>query len=180
MEKILLGSGKVYVTLVQNELPEDLTTLAVEENRIGWIQGGATLEYKPTFYTTKDDLGMVTKETITEEEAIFKSGLLTWDVESLNKLLETGRVKTTEKYRILKIGGIANAKKQKYVILFHHEDKTDGDLYVAIVGSNQSGLTIGFAKDKETVVDAEFKASPMDNEGTLIQLIESLPAQPAG
>ena len=41
-----------------------------------------------------------------------------------------------------------------------------------IVGNNQAGFTMTFAKDKETVVDAEFTCLPMDDEGTLIQYTE--------
>ena len=43
-----------------------------------------------------------------------------------------------------------------------------------IVGQNEAGFTLAFAKDKETVVDAEFKASPMDSEGTLIHYEEEI------
>lgn len=55
-----------------------------------------------------------------------------------------------------------------YVIHFVHEDKTDGDVRVTIVGKSEAGFTLAFAKDKETVVDAEFKAKPHDKDGTLI------------
>ena len=51
---------------------------------------------------------------------------------------------------------------------FVHEDAADGDIRVTIVGKNEAGFTLAFAKDKETVVDAEFKAKPHDSEGTLI------------
>ena len=43
-----------------------------------------------------------------------------------------------------------------------------------IVGRNQSGFSLAFAKDKETVIDAEFKAIPHDNNGTLIEYIEEI------
>ena len=64
-------------------------------------------------------------------------------------------------------------KREKYVIVFHHEDKVDGDVWIVIVGQNQAGFTLAFAKDKETVIDAEFKALAQDDEGTLIQYIEA-------
>lgn len=38
----------------------------------------------------------------------------------------------------------------------------------------QAGFTIAFAKDSETVIDAEFKAQPMDKEGTLITYQEEM------
>ena len=49
-----------------------------------------------------------------------------------------------------------------------------------IVGRNNSGFSLAFAKDKETTIDAEFKAIPMDNEGTLIiyaEMDESIKTQ---
>lgn len=72
----------------------------------------------------------------------------------------------------MKFGGISNQRGEKYVICFHYKDNVDGDLYVMVVGSNQAGFSLAFTKDKETVTDAEFKAEPMDNEGTLIDFYE--------
>ncbi|NFI82560.1 hypothetical protein FDB14_19195, partial [Clostridium botulinum] len=55
-EKIVLGSGKLFVLEYDSAtgIPED-TVVEAEINQVGLIQGGATLEYKPTFYTAKDD-----------------------------------------------------------------------------------------------------------------------------
>ena len=39
---------------------------------------------------------------------------------------------------------------------------------VTIVGKNEAGFSLAFAKDKETVIDAVFKAMPHDTDGTLI------------
>ena len=41
-----------------------------------------------------------------------------------------------------------------------------------ILLDNQAGFSLTFAKDKETVIDAEFKALPQDIEGTLIKYQE--------
>ena len=43
-DKITLGSGKLYVAEYTGTVPE-VATLCVEENRLGYISGGATLEY---------------------------------------------------------------------------------------------------------------------------------------
>jgi len=76
-EKIVLGSGKVYITDFDGtNIPEN-ATIEVEGNLLGYIQGGATLTYTPTFYEAKDDLGIVSKKFITEEEAVLKSGIMT-------------------------------------------------------------------------------------------------------
>lgn len=174
-KKITLGSGKLYLQEYTDTVPE-VSALCVEDNLLGYIQGGATLEYKPTFYEAKDDLGFVVKTIITDEEATLKSGVLTFNGKTLDKLCDTARVTEDTTKRTVKFGGLANAKRAKYVICFHHEDKIDGDIWVLIVGNNQAGFSLAFAKDKETVIDAEFKALAQDDDGTLITYIEEIKA----
>lgn len=171
--RITLGSGKLYLMAFDGTVPET-DAICVDDNLLGYIKGGATLEYAPTFYDAKDDLGYVVKTIITEEEATLKSGVLTFNGNTLDKLCDTARVEEdeTKKLRIVKFGGIANAKRARYLICFHHADPLDGDIWVIIVGNNQAGFSLAFAKDSETVIDAEFKALAQDNEGTLIKYIE--------
>lgn len=171
--RITLGSGKLYLMAFDGTVPE-IDAICVDDNLLGYIKGGATLEYAPTFYDAKDDLGYVVKTIITEEEATLKSGVLTFNGNTLDKLCDTARVEEdeTKKLRIVKFGGIANAKRARYLICFHHSDPLDGDIWVIIVGNNQAGFSLAFAKDSETVIDAEFKALAQDNEGTLIKYIE--------
>lgn len=167
-ERIILGSGKLYVAAWNGTtIPAD-ATIEVELNLLGLIQGGASLTYTPTFYEAKDDLGLVSKKFITEEVAILKSGIMTFDGNTLKKLISTGTLTETSTERTLKIGGAINFVDTKYVVHFVHEDAMDGDVRVTIVGSNNTGLELAFAKDKETVVNAEFSAIPLDSTGTLI------------
>lgn len=169
-EKIVLGSGKLYVTKFTkgSAIPEN-ATIEVDDNLLGLIQGGATLTYTPTFYEAKDDLGLVSKKFLTEEEVILTSGIMTWNGKTIEKLTATARVdESTAGKRVVKIGGIANYTGQQYVIHFVHEDDVDGDIRITIVGSNEAGFEMAFAKDSETVINAEFKAQPHDAEGTLI------------
>ena len=56
VEKITLGSGKLYVAEWTDSIPAD-ASLETDANLIGYIQGGATLTYTPEFYTAEDDLG---------------------------------------------------------------------------------------------------------------------------
>lgn len=174
-EEIVLGSGKVYIAEFTGTLPE-AATLAVDTNLLGLIKGGASITYKPTFYEAKDDLGLKTETVITDEEAIFKTGLITWDGNTLKKLCATGRVTETATLRTVKIGGIANNDGKSYVLLFVHTDTIKGDTRIFVVGKNTAGFALSFLKDKETVLDAEFKASPQDNEGTLIKYEKVIPA----
>lgn len=174
-DKIVLGSGKLYVNEFTGGVVPDNATLEAEANLLGLIQGGATLEYKPKFYEVTDDLGLVQKTILTDEEVTFKSGVLTWNGKTLQKLCSTARVSESSGKRIVKIGGLGNQDGKQYIIRFVHEDKVDGDIRITIVGSNQAGFSFKFLKDKETVVDAEFKAAPLDNEGTKIIYEEEIP-----
>lgn len=170
---IVLGSGTFYVMEFTGTIPED-SAIEKPENILGLVQGGASVEYKPTYYTAKDDFGKKQKTIITDEEALMKSGICTFNGNTLAKISSTARVTTNGNKRIVKIGGVGNDNGKKYLIRFHHEDKVDGDIRVTIVGRNEAGFSLAFAKDKETVVDAEFKAAPHDAEGTLILYEEEI------
>lgn len=175
-ESIVLGSGDLYCTdfLGTDKAIPSNEEIEKEENRLGHIKGGAEMQYKPSSYEAKDDMGKVSKIIVTEEEAILKSGLMTWCGTTLEKLCQTARVKEKDGKRIVKIGGIGNATGKKFLLRFVHKDDEDGDIRVTVVGNNQAGFVIAFAKDKETVIDAEFKAQPMDKEGTLILYEEDM------
>lgn len=179
-ESIVLGSGDLYCTEFEGTdkaIPAD-ATIETEDNRLGHIKGGAEIAYTPEFYEAKDDMGKVSKVIITEEEATLKSGIMTWCGKTLEKLCQTARVTedTSKKKRTVKIGGIGNATGKKYLLRFVHKDTEDGDIRVTIVGNNKAGFTIAFAKNSETIIDAEFKAQPMDKEGTLILYEEDMAA----
>lgn len=169
---ITLGSGKVYIAEYTESTDLTHTTLCVEGNLLGHIKGGAELSYTEETYEEKDDLGLVSKVITTSEEAILKLGLLTWNGETLQKLVDRCQVTTSTGTRIVKIGGDGNKQGKKWAVCFKHTDATDGDLYVIICGRNTAGFTLTFAADAGTVVEPEFKAMPQDDDGTLIQLIE--------
>lgn len=170
-EPIRLGSGDLMIKEYTDTMPE-YSAFSKETDLLGYIQGGATIDYSGTWYEAKDDTGAVVKTIITEEEATLKSGVLTWNGNTLAKLCSTARVTESDGKRIVKIGGAANANGKSYALCFHHHDAVDGDIYVVVRGVNQGGFSLAFAKDKETVIDAEFKCLPQDNEGTLIQFVE--------
>ena len=171
---ITLGSGKIYVQAFAETLPM-VDTLCVEENLLGHIKGGAALEYTQETYEEKDDLGLVSKIITTTEEALLRCGLITWNGETLQKLVDRCQVTEAAGKRTTKIGGAGNAQGGYYAICFKHEDKTDGNVWVMIKGLNSAGFTITFSSEEGTVVEPEFKALPHDDAGTLIQLIEEIP-----
>ena len=171
---ITLGSGKIYLAVFAETMP-DVETLCVEENLLGYIKGGASLEYTEETYEEKDDLGYVSKVITTSEEALLKCGLLTWNGETLQKLVDRCKSTVAGGKRITKIGGAGNAQGGYYATCFFHEDKIDGNLWVLIKGRNTAGATLTFAADSGTVLEPEFKAMPHDDDGTLVELIEEIP-----
>ena len=150
-ERIILGSGNVHMKLFDGNLPS-VDEICTDENQISYIQGGATIEYKPSYYTAKDDTRKIQKTVITDEEATMKSGLMTFCGNTLEKICDTARVSYAEK---------TSTKKKRRIV------KVGG-------GNNQAGFSLAFANDKETVVDAEFTALPQDKEGTLIHYEEEV------
>lgn len=176
-DKIVLGSGKLYVDEITATggvyaIPAD-TSIETSEKLLGYIQGGATLEYTPTFYTVKDDLGYVSRRYLTEENVVFRSGILTWNGDVLDKLCSTATVTTASGKRTVKIGGIDNYDNQMYLIRFVHEDSVEGDVRVTVVGNNTAGFELQFQPDTETVLNAEFECVPgVGTAGTLIVFTE--------
>lgn len=173
-DTVTLGSGKIYLQTFSESMPT-VDTLCVESNLLGYIKGGASLEYTQETYEEKDDLGYVSKIITTNEEAVLKCGLLTWNGATLRKLLDRCSSTEASGKRTTKIGGAGNAQGGYYAICFHHEDKTDGDLWILIKGRNTAGATLTFATDAGTTVEPEFKALPHDSDGTLVELIEEIP-----
>ena len=171
---ITLGSGKIYLVAHTTDAAPTVDSVCTEANLLGYIKGGASLEYTQETYEEKDDLGFVSKIITTNEEAILKCGLLTWNGETLKSLIDRCKVTTDGTKRVVKIGGAENSQGGKYAICFHHADSIDGDLWILIVGRNTAGATLTFAKDSGTVLEPEFKALPQDEDGTLVQLIEEI------
>ena len=158
-EEIILGSGDLYYAEFDGAtIPED-STLEVEEKRAGHIKGGASIEYKPSFYEASDDFKRVTKSILTEEVATMKLGLITWAENVLEALISTARKSTTSGKVTYKIGGIKNANGKKYLWRFVHT-KVDG---------KKIRITV--------TVDPEITAEPLDAEGTLIIFDEEVQAE---
>ena len=180
-ERIILGSGYIHLqTFKPGTRIPDPWEFCTDENRFSYISGGASLEYSSEYSEATDDMGKVSKTILTTESVLLKSGIMTLDGNTIEVLCDTARVKVSDdgKHRIVKIGGVGNRKGAKYVICFHHVDPVDGDIYVMIVGQNQAGFTLSFAKEDATVVDVEFHAIPnLDEEGTLVTYVEEIPEE---
>ena len=88
-ESIVLGSGDLYCTEFTGTnaaLPSN-EVLETEENRLGHIKGGAEIEYAPSFYEAKDDMGKV----------IGKQGRI---AKAIRTVVRAASVKSEKKYRV--------------------------------------------------------------------------------
>ena len=173
-DPITLGSGKLYFQEYADKVPDfaGVKALCVKDNRLALIKGGASLTYTEETYEEKDDLGLASKVLTTKEDVKLKCGLLTWTGATIGVLVDRSTVTTATGVRTTKIGGAGNAKGKYYVLVFHHEDKTDGDLWVVIVGRNTVGLSLTFNSETGSVIEPEFTAKPHDDDGTLVVIYE--------
>lgn len=173
---ITIGSALPYIMPYTDKIPT-IEEICKDEYLMGYIKSGAAVEYTEETLEEKDDLGYVSKVITTSEEALLKFGLITWNGHTLAQLIDRCQVTEEGGRRVTKIGGAGNAQGKYYVVCLHHVDKTDGDLWVMIVGRNTVGATLTLAADEGTVMEPEFKALPLqDDKGTLITLTEELPA----
>ncbi len=174
-DNITIGSCKVYMTVVEDAMPTK-DDLFQDKNRVGYVKGGASLEYTEETYEEKDDLGYVSKVITVSEEALVKLGLITWNGMTLQQLIDRCTVEEADGVRTVKIGGAGNAQGKFYALGLHHEDKKDGDFWVIIKGRNTAGVTLTLATDSGSVLEPEFRALPHDDAGTLVEFIEETAA----
>ena len=164
---VTLGSGDLYIMDFEGSIPQD-TEIEVLTNKIGSIKGGAELEYAPESYTVTGDNGMTYKAFITKEEVTFKSGILTWNLDVLDKLTMGGELTTEEEKKVLKIGKNGPSAIKQVLIRFVHSIDSKNKVRMTMIGSPTSGFTLAFNPEEETVIDAEFSALSQE-DGTLVK-----------
>ena len=177
IEEYTLGSGDLFIkeyTAGTAVTAEDVIT---NGERLGEIKGGASLEYTTETKEDSSDLGRTKIVIISKEDVVLKSGVMTWNGKTLEKLCQTARVTKDDiaKKRTIKIGGLANAANKSYAVAFQYKGDGKKGLTVLIVGKNTAGFTVSFSSDNATVIDAEFKAQALDNDGTLVVIEETVP-----
>lgn len=171
---ILLGSGDLYIMEVTaNTMPTDVA-LEVAGNKIGHISGGCVVEFKPTVSDVKNSYGEIVKRYVSEEVATLKTGILSFDMANIAKLVAGGTVTTDAGtgVKTLKCGGIKGLTD--YAVHFVHEFESGDFLKVTLIGNALSGFGLNFENNKETVVDAEFSAIPMSDKALIV--IREVPA----
>ena len=176
-ERVVLGGGTHYVAPYTGGELESLKTYCVDDNIIGWTQGGTTLTYTPEIKNIEDDVGMVRKTFMSKANADLKTGLLTLDVQSISEIMSVGKFTPGEPGGVntLKLGGGKSALK-KYIAVFEYKDEEYGkNLRVGIVATNTAALEMIFNKEKETVPPVTFSAVSNGVDDTIVVIEEDVP-----
>ena len=177
VEEYTLGSGDLFIKEYTAGTTVTAEEVITNGERLGEIKGGASLEYTTETKEDSSDLGRTKIVIISKEDVVLKSGVMTWNGKTLEKLCQTARVTKDDiaKKRTIKIGGLANAANKSYAVAFQYKGDGKKGLTVLIVGKNTAGFTVSFSSDNATVIDAEFKAQALDNDGTLVVIEETIP-----
>ena len=177
VEEYTLGSGDLFIKEYTAGTTVTAEEVITNGERLGEIKGGASLEYTTETKEDSSDLGRTKIVIISKEDVVLKSGVMTWNGKTLEKLCQTARVTKdgSAKKRTIKIGGLANAANKSYAVAFQYKGDGKKGLTVLIVGKNTAGFTVSFSSDNATVIDAEFKAQALDNDGTLVVIEETIP-----
>ena len=176
-DEYTLGSGDLYIMdYTSGSAAPTAEAIIAGGARLGEVKGGASLEYSVETKEESSDLGRTKILIISKEDVKFKSGVMTWNGETLAMLCQTARATEIGGKRTIKIGGLAQASNKAYAIAFEYKGDGKKGLTVAIVGKNAAGFTLSFNPDNATVVDAEFVAQAMDDEGTLVVITETIAA----
>ena len=168
LNKITLGSMDFYVVEDEGTIPAD-NVIEVESNMIGRTKNGATVNYTTNWYVAESDDGKAKKRKLTGESATIGYGNITWNGNTLAKLMATARTTEDASKRTTKIGGVSNDNGKRYLIRGVYKDAIDGDVRITGVGVNTGGWEAVFAPAQETVINPTFELEPrMDEEGTLL------------
>lgn len=172
--RIALGSADIYCVGFEGNSYADIPTdedIEKEENLIGRTKDGCTVTYSPTFYTAKSDDGEAKRTELTEEEAKVSFGLITWNGDTIQKLVPTADVEIKDGERITSIGGIKNADGKIYLFRLLHKDPVKGDVRFTFIGKNVQGFAAAYKPGQESVITPEIECDPFDN-GRLIVMRE--------
>ena len=156
-----ISSGRAYMIPVKSEddIPADLSTVAVEENLIAHITGGGTLTYSPTVKEFKDDLGDVKKKVITEEKSTFKTKFITWVGATIAKLCQVADSTSAGGTEEIGIGGLDNFKDQDYLLYFVSDGTVANAMNFIMIGRSINDLSLALKIDDAAAPEMEFEST---------------------
>lgn len=175
-KRIPLGSGKLYsAEYTGNTVPAD-EEIETAANQLGYITGGASIEYKAEYVEIKDDYEEINEVLLKDDSATFKADILTHLGYNFEAICNTANIIAGDNGEItVKIGGAGNFEFEKRVFRFVHDDAKNGDVRITIVGYNSNGFTLSYKKAEAGAVGLEIKALAADSSGTKIIYKECAP-----
>ncbi len=170
--RIAMGSVDIYMTEFTGktfaDIPND-AALETAENLIGRTKDGATFTYNATSYTAKSDDGIAQRTEITDQTVTLSFGLITWNGNTIQKLIPTASVVVQsvegsgKKRRRTTGKSLSNADGKVYVIRAVHKDEVKGDVRYTIIGKNLEGFSAAYKPGTETTITPTITAEPDDN-----------------
>lgn len=174
INRIAIGSVDIYMqeftgTSV-SDIPAD-NVIETEANHIGRTKDGGELNYTTTYYNVKSDDGKAARNEMTDDSATISFGLITWNGDTVTKLVPTATATITGSKRRTLIGGAANKNDKIYLIRAVHKDDVKGDVRYTLLGKNVNGFAAAYKPGQETTITPNITAEPFD-DGRLVVLDE--------
>lgn len=173
--RIAIGSVDIYMTVFTgtsiDDIPAD-NVIETEENLIGRTKDGGEITYTPAFYSAKSDDGKAARTEMTDDSATVSFGLITWNGDTITKLVPTASATISGGKRRTLIGGVTNKDDKTYLVRAVHKDKVKGDVRYTFIGKNVAGFAASYKPSQETTITPNITAEPFDN-GRLIVMDES-------
>lgn len=174
IDRIALGSVDIYMQeftgTAVSDIPAD-NIIETEANHIGRTKDGGEITYSTTFYNVKSDDGKAARNEMTDDSATVSFGLITWNGNTITKLVPTASATITNGKRRTLIGGVANKDDKIYLVRAVHKDKVKGDVRYTFLGKNVNGFAASYKPGQETTITPNITAEPFDN-GRLIVMDE--------
>ena len=174
INRIALGSVDIYMQeftgTAVSDIPAD-SSIETEANHIGRTKDGGEITYSTTFYSVKSDDGKASRSEMTDDSATISFGLITWNGDTITRLVPTAAKTISSGKRRTLIGGVANSDGKVYLIRAVHKDKIKGDVRYTAIGKNVSGFAASYKPGQETTITPSIAAEPFD-DGRLIVLDE--------
>lgn len=175
INRIAMGSVDIYMMeftgTAVSDIPSDVT-IETEANHVGRTKDGGEVTYTTTFYNVKSDDGKAARNEMTDDSASVSFGLITWNGNTIVKIVPTAAATITNGKRRTLIGGVANRTDKVYLVRAVHKDKVKGDVRYTMIGKNVNGFAAAYKPGQETTVTPSIAAEPFD-DGRLIVLDES-------
>lgn len=100
-EDIAIGSGYMYIKEYEkgSAIPK-ISEIAVEENRKGYLSGGASIYYTPTIDTYKDDMEEITRKILSGEDIGIKGSIGTFMPDTFGIMAPNSEITTDNTVKV--------------------------------------------------------------------------------